>query len=108
MKIPIDRHNIVVVWKNNDDASYNCAFCSIRNTIENKTGTYHDINGNCPINLHSCICRFIANGISFAFNNKRDTILATVYKCNMEGSICTRDCSRCGVNKLINLIKVLS
>ncbi len=105
MTILIDRHHTVVVWRNNNETRYNCGFCSIKDAITEKTGIRYDINGTCPINIDSCICRCGEEDISFHFNNTRDTILATIYKCNMKGTICHRDCNRCTVNKLINLIK---
>ena len=103
MTIHLDRHHIVLVYKNKVNGICYCAFCSIKNIINEKLGMYHDIHGNCPIDRNYCTCYRHYDRFK-SFNNNDDIILTTIYKCNMKGTICYRDCNLCAVNKLITII----
>ena len=103
MNIHLDRHHIVLVYKNKVNGICYCMACSIKDIIKEKTGMYHDINGNCPIERNFCTCNRHYDRFK-SFNNNDDIILTTIYKCHMKGTICHRDCRLCAINKLITII----
>lgn len=95
--ILIKRHNTVLLWEGKTNKMVYCAFCKIKKELD------IDISGNCPISYGYCICT-VHEEQTVIFDSTKHYIFATIYRCNIKGTICIRDCTSCSVQKLIDFI----